>query len=450
MEIALPIATMTLNIHIPLPRSKLNQLQVSGSRLIRRIKSGVRPKTHTPRLPPSPPNKSRQEVVESPIASDVSSQENTIVAIDEDQEENGILTRIVTGLQGFLQPPETAKLFQGLTDSQIQKAMEIIQRLSEDDLLWCALTQGRPLKRRRLPRVQLMLSQTTGVLPPHLEVTTSDRGQYVERMGGQSNLFTAVFQGKKVALKRMRVYLSMDQDQIRALKKQVTLEAILWSQLRHPNVLPFLGLESQGEDIIPLIVLPWHDRGNVMLHMKCLEPPAPAAQLNKWIFQVTSGLDYLHEQEVVHGDLRCHNVLISDDDTALLCDFGLSVFASDHSNNYSSQRGGHDRCMAPELMDPGKFGLVSTRPTFASDVYSLGCLCYEIYTQTMPFELYNLVPCQRKILNGDRPDRPPRSDYPPISDEVWKITEKAWGQQPSERPTANQVLLSLKKIVLHA
>lgn len=73
-----------------------------------------------------------------------------------------------------------------------------------------------------------------------------------------------------------------------------------------------------------------------------------------------------------------HNVLISDDDTALLCDFGLSVFASDHSNNYSSQRGGHDRCMAPELMDPGKFGLVSTRPTFASDVYSLGCLCYEV------------------------------------------------------------------------
>lgn len=65
--------------------------------------------------------------------------------------------------------------------------------------------------------------------------------------------------------------------------QQVTLEAILWSQLQHPNVLPFLGLESQGEDIIPLIVLPWHDRGNVMLHMKCLEPPAPAAQLNKWV-----------------------------------------------------------------------------------------------------------------------------------------------------------------------
>lgn len=120
---------MTLNIHIPLPRLKLNQLQVSGSRLIRRIKSGVRPKAHTPRLPPSPPNKSRQEVVESPIASDVSSQKNTIVAIDENEEENGILTRIVTGLQGSLQPPETAKLFQDLTDSQIQKAMEIIQRV---------------------------------------------------------------------------------------------------------------------------------------------------------------------------------------------------------------------------------------------------------------------------------------------------------------------------------
>ena len=72
------------------------------------------------------------------------------------------------------------------------------------------------------------------------------------------------------------------------------------------------------------------------------------------------------------------NVLISDDGTALVGDFGLSVFASDHSNNYSSQRGGHERSIAPELLDPSQFGLLSSRPTFCSDVYSLGVLYYEV------------------------------------------------------------------------
>lgn len=64
-----------------------------------------------------------------------------------------------------------------------------------------------------------MLSQVSGVLPPHLEVMTSDRSMYVERSGGQADIFAAVYKGKKVALKRMRIYSSMTESQIRAAQK---------------------------------------------------------------------------------------------------------------------------------------------------------------------------------------------------------------------------------------
>ena len=92
-------------------------------------------------------------------------------------------------------------------------------QLSDDDLVWAALIRYCPLNRRRLPRVQLMLSQASGILPRYLEITTSDRSQYVERTGGQADIFTAMCQGKKVALKRMRIYSSMSDRQLRMTRK---------------------------------------------------------------------------------------------------------------------------------------------------------------------------------------------------------------------------------------
>lgn len=284
-----------------------------------------------------------------------------------------------------------------------------------------------------------------------------------------------------------------------------TLEAILWSQLQHPNVLPFLGLEPQ-EQGMPLMVLPWLGRGNVMDYMRELSSTPPASQLNAWVRLIQRAL-FCALSNSIMVDIWCYlrrilptwggscarrpsrckyskntwhrvslicnigqrNVLISDDGTALVGDFGLSVFSSDHSNNYGSQRGGHDRCIAPELLDPGKFGMTSSRPTFRSDVYALGCFYYEvsnvlnphqkagitnrnlfqIYAKRSPFDNMNLMYGQRKIVRGERPDRPSAPDQPAMSDELWTLVQTAWCQQPPRRPTANQVLADLQNIVLH-
>lgn len=67
--------------------------------------------------------------------------------------------------------------------------------------------------------------------------------------------------------------------------------------------------------------------------------------------------------------------MISLDKIAKLADFGLSVFAGERSRSFHSQRGGVDRWMAPELLDPD---LPSSRPTKMSDVYSFGVLCCEV------------------------------------------------------------------------
>lgn len=115
------------------------------------------------------------------------------------------------------------------------------------------------------------------------------------------------------------------------------------------------------------------------------------------IAEIALGLAYLHEENVVHGDLRCvsrirqhlvfllltlkaakqANILIDSDMEVRLADFGLSVFADGASNHYASVRAGATKWLAPEMIDPEEFDSQSTRPTFRSDVYSFACVLIE-------------------------------------------------------------------------
>ncbi|KAJ6472148.1 kinase-like domain-containing protein, partial [Mycena vitilis] len=95
------------------------------------------------------------------------------------------------------------------------------------------------------------------------------------------------------------------------------------------------------------------------------------------------GLDYLHSMDIVHGDLRGSNILISDECTACLADFGLATTIRDDDADvatgalYSSNRAASRRWLAPELITPEQFGCRFVR-TRATDVYAFGCVCLEV------------------------------------------------------------------------
>lgn len=82
--------------------------------------------------------------------------------------------------------------------------------------------------------------------------------------------------------------------------------------------------------------------------------------------------------ELIVFNISQDNILVDEDENVYISDFGLAVYAQAGSTKYGSSRGGNVRWLAPELIDPEQFGSDSTRPTFASDIYSLGCLCVEV------------------------------------------------------------------------
>ncbi|KAG6877742.1 hypothetical protein C0993_004456 [Termitomyces sp. T159_Od127] len=194
------------------------------------------------------------------------------------------------------------------------------------------------------------------------------------------------------------------------------------------------------------LVSPWMHNGNIREFLM----PAARSRLNRipLISDVASGIKYLHENGVVHGDLKSLNVLITKFERACLADFGLSsVMESSGLAGLSSRQadGGTPGFEAPELFDSE-----STRTT-ASDAFAFGMVCFEMFTGEFP--LGGRKKAAVKIHAGERPKRPSSENQEYVqrglTDGIWGLMERCWSPSPENRPTAAQILQELPPTETH-
>ncbi|KZS96505.1 kinase-like protein, partial [Sistotremastrum niveocremeum HHB9708] len=166
-------------------------------------------------------------------------------------------------------------------------------------------------------------------------------------------------------------------------------EMKVWSRVTHPNVLPFLGFcffqhaneSHSGEPDRISLISPWMQHGTATQYVK----DHPGIDNVAIIRGVAEGLQYLHDNQIIHGDIKSGNVLMSECGTPLLSDFGLAIL-DDDSLNLSSEHittsttgvHGTTRWMAPELF-PELFLKVSEedlkppKSNRETDVWAFGC-----------------------------------------------------------------------------
>ncbi|KAF5349249.1 hypothetical protein D9756_009405 [Leucocoprinus leucothites] len=237
---------------------------------------------------------------------------------------------------------------------------------------------------------------------------------------------------------------STPQDWLRLINTCARESLALPTELNHPNVLPFYGVFYLSDDPVGVrqvgIVTPWMQSLDEFL---AVDPEAPRLAIAQ-IFDTLSGLKYLHDNLIVHGDLRAANVFVTASGTACLFNFTLREFPDD----YPSQPNKKVRWQAPELMNELENGDMPS-PTYASDVYSVASVMYEILTGQMPFhEVKRDISVVARVNRGIRPSKPP-SPGPTLlelSDEIWQIMQECWVDSPSERPVVKQVLERLRQI----
>ncbi|KDQ58177.1 hypothetical protein JAAARDRAFT_95974, partial [Jaapia argillacea MUCL 33604] len=289
-----------------------------------------------------------------------------------------------------------------------------------------------PSFRCGIHQLLIRLSQNCQALPASLFVSgITVCGKDPVAGGGFADIFQAWYDRRLVAIKRFRVFQSSPREQLELRK---VLEALIWKQLHHDHILPFLGIDTQNySSQFFCMVSPWMQNGNILKYLA--SNPPESVDLDRLLLEAARGLNYIHSMDIVHGDLRGGNILIDNKYRACLADFGLANFA-DTTKVATTKQHGSTRWMAPELVLPERFG-VKFRRTFASDVYAFGCVCVEVYTGCPPFSaISNDCEFVMKLLTGYRPGRPSPANCGgrSLPDELWQLIQRCWSEEAIHRP----------------
>ncbi|TFK41745.1 kinase-like domain-containing protein [Crucibulum laeve] len=316
-----------------------------------------------------------------------------------------------------------------------QQIIDLLQRVLDYPQL------AAPLKRRLLVLL-LRLSRKSGLYPKCFTLKQVERGESPMTAGHFGDIWKGKFQSRNVCLKIIKMY---EKSRVDHLLAAFSREAIVWGHVSHPNLLPFYGIYHLEDAYGRLcLVSPWMENGNVNEY---LERNLNADRL-LLVSDVIKGVLYLHDCEIVHGDLKGVNILVGDAGRACVADFGLSAVIDADTMKWTSTEsslhlGGTVRWQAPELITEGEDCF---RPTKASDIYAFSCVCYEILTGLLPFYevLRESTVIYKVTVLGQRPSRPsPKSTHRHIPDLLWLLMEDCWDKIPTERPTARQVATCL-------
>lgn len=209
-------------------------------------------------------------------------------------------------------------------------------------------------------------------------------------------------------------------------------ELEIWRKLQHPNIVRFFGA---CDDQNPFFVCEYALNGTLSHY---LYREKSISHMWKLLHQTALGLKYLHKKHsVVHGDMKCSNILVGEDKAAKLADFGLSfVLNPAKVDTDITDEVGAIKWKAPEILQG------TTRGTFASDVYSFGMCIIEAVKGEAPWGFMPDVTVKKVVLVRKRlPMRPER-----MSDKQWDLVTRMCAWEPSSRPDMTAVVDQLAVI----
>ncbi|KAK2442314.1 mitogen-activated protein kinase kinase kinase [Trifolium repens] len=204
---------------------------------------------------------------------------------------------------------------------------------------------------------------------------------------------------------------------------QLEQEIALLSRFEHDNIVQYYGTEMDESKLYIFIELVTKGSLRNLYQRYTLRD----SQVSAYTRQILHGLKYLHDQNVVHRDIKCANILVHASGSVKLADFGLAKATK--LNDVKSCKG-TAFWMAPEVVK-GKnkgYGL-------PADVWSLGCTVLEMLTGEIP---YSNLECMQAIFRIGKGEPPPIPDT--LSRDAKDFILQCLQVNPDDRPTAAQLL----------
>ncbi|KAL0947261.1 hypothetical protein HGRIS_013382 [Hohenbuehelia grisea] len=282
------------------------------------------------------------------------------------------------------------------------------------------------------------LHKETGI-PPSVKILNGEVtkiGELAIAGGTYSDVWLGTWLGsEKVALKALRNIKASD----RRARQRFEHEIQVWSDLRSDHILPFYGIVTDLNQHIHM-VSPWQENGNIREYLRS----NPQAKRTHLLHGAAQGLEYLHQCNIVHGNMKCANILVSESEEARICDFGMSKIVEEVTELSASATltaaSESSRWLAPELID----GTI-TSPTIATDTYSFAMAILEFLTGAHPYVNLkrSVTVIHDKVVKRKIPARP---DVSGLSDELWELMTECWKHSPEHRPSMTHVSAQISAI----
>ncbi|KAF9065110.1 kinase-like domain-containing protein [Rhodocollybia butyracea] len=316
-------------------------------------------------------------------------------------------------------------------------------------------------KWKRCLKLMRRLNRQYGVLPPSMildglvcESKRAVKGGgfavrilLLERYSGYSchfwqDVWIGRWDNRRVCMKVLRYF--QEGSERETLLKALSKEVLLWRQLNHPKILPFLGVNTEIFSPSFCIISPWMFNGDIISYAQ--KNPLNLDTKLKHTAQIAEGLVYLHglDPPVAHGDIKGANILIPDDcRSCCLADFGLSVLDTQSMNpTQTASTQGSLRWLAPEFINPPSYTVAGAGMLIPRDIYAFGCTVVEILTGKPPFShLSQDITVAMKVLGGERPLLPAQAiPLESAFESMHSMLEQCWSEKNSDRPSAQRIL----------
>ncbi|RZB43275.1 serine/threonine-protein kinase STY46-like isoform X1 [Glycine soja] len=244
--------------------------------------------------------------------------------------------------------------------------------------------------------------------------------------GSYGELFKGVYCSQEVAIKVLKA------DHVNSeLQREFAQEVYIMRKVRHKNVVQFIGACTKPPGLC--IVTEFMSGGSVYDYLHKQKGFFKFPTLLKVAIDVSKGMNYLHQHNIIHRDLKAANLLMDENCTVKVADFGVARVKA-QSGVMTAETGTY-RWMAPEVIEHKPYD-------HKADVFSFGIVLWELLTGKLPYEY--LTPLQAAIGVVQKGLRPtiPKNTHP----KYVELLERSWQQDPTLRPDFSEIIEILQQL----
>lgn len=237
--------------------------------------------------------------------------------------------------------------------------------------------------------------------------------------GGMANVYLArdMILEREVAMKVLRFDFSNDDEFIKRFRR----EAQSATSLAHPNVVSIYDVGE--EDGIYYIVMEYVDGQTLKQYIQQFAPVHPRKAVNIMV-QIVSAIQHAHDNQIIHRDIKPHNILIDHHGNVKVTDFGIAMALSSTTITQTNSVLGSVHYLSPEQ---ARGGLANKK----SDIYSIGIVLFELLTGRLPFDGESAISIALKHLQSQTPS--PKRWNPDIPQSLENIILKSTAKDPFHR-----------------